>query len=544
MAKIHYATDYQPDFGFPWPEYTSEEIEALPAMEQARLAQVLPRVQDAAALDPIEYGFTLKSWRRLMESWDKYLIFMVLGGNRSSKSTYASRLMVWAALHIPEFRGRCFTVNDESSINDQQRFIWEAIPARFRETKPRKRGQVESLEYSQKNGFTGNKVIFPPLPGYDRGGEILFQTYRSYANDPQIAEGWWAHLVWNDEEVPQKLLETQIFRVTDAKGKIVNTFTTLQGWSPTVADILSKVKTLETRYASLVGKRVPYLQESLSRSRTLISYFWSSDNPWIPQADLINDLKLRPTEEKLARAYGIPTRAFGSKFPLFDELIHVVDREKLPWVKEAGYAHTRYMALDPGGSKNWFMMWVAIDKAGTVWVYDEWPGEDMEPWAEPGNDVKGKAGKGQAGFGYGIRDYIEVIKDVEQGTPVFERYIDSRMGNAEKHAKDGATSISIDLEDEDMPFMDAPGLDIEHGLQLINNKLAYDTDKPLSSTNAPALYVSDKCQNLIFGLKNFTGLGGKSEACKDPIDCLRYLLESRIEHVDAGVMVGTSAGGY
>jgi hypothetical protein len=147
-------------------------------------------------------------------------------------------------------------------------------------------------------------------------------------------------------------------------------------------------------------------------------------------------------------------------------------------------------------------------------------------------------------MGYGIRDYIELVKDKEQGKEPFERFIDSRMGNAEKHAKEGATSISIDLEDEGMPFLDAPGLDIEHGLQLINNRLAYDPDKPLSVTNSPSLYVSERCQNLIFAFKNFTGLGGKTEACKDPIDCLRYLLESRIEYVGLKELAVTGTGGY
>ena len=381
------------------------------------------------------------------------------------------------------------------------------------------------------------------MEGYTRGSEIIFQTYRSYANDPQVCEGWFAHGVWNDEEAPQKLVETQIYRVTDTRGKIFNTFTTLQGWSPLVADVLASTKTLEKRFGSLVGKELPVMQKSLSRSRTLITYFWTQDNPWIDQASMIKDLEVRPTEEKLARAYGIPTRAAGSKFPLFDELVHVIEHDKLPWMQKH-YPITRYMALDPGGSKNWFMMWVAVDEAGTVWVYDEWPGPDMEPWAIPGGDVKGKPGKGQQGMGYGIRDYIELIRDIEQGKEPFERYIDSRMGNAEKHAREGATSISIDLEDEGMPFMDAPGLDIEHGLQLINNLLAYDTDKPISSTNGPRLYVSDRCRNTIFALKNFTGLGGKTEACKDPIDCLRYLLESRIEHFSPNMLAVTGTGGY
>lgn len=544
MPDIYYTDRYTPDFGFPWPEYTLEEALALDEGTRAKLAEVLPQVEAGAKDDPVAYGFTLKTWRKIMQEWHNYMMFMVLGGNRSSKSTFVARLFVDMALSIPECRLRCFSVNDESSVNDQQRMIWEAIPARFKERKSRKRGQTESLEYSQKNGFTGNKAIFPPLPGHTRGGEIIFQTYRSYANDPQIAEGWWAHGIWDDEEAPQKLVQTQAYRVADARGKIFVTFTTLQGWSPLVAEVLGRTKTLERRHSELLGKDLPYLQESLSRSRCLVSYFWTQDNPWIDHSGMLGDLKVATEEEKLARAHGIPTRAAGSKFPLFDELVHVVKHEDLPWLRNPAYPVTRYMALDPGGSKNWFMTWVAIDAAGTVWVYDEWPDLGMEEWALPGSDVKGKAGKGQQGLGYGIRDYIDIIRDKEDGREPFERYIDSRMGNAGKHAKEGATSISIDLEDEGVPFLDAPGLDIEHGLQLINNKLAWDSTKPFDSKNSPSLFISDRCQNTIFAMKNFTGLGGKTEACKDPVDTLRYLLEARIEHISSNGLLVTGTGGY
>ena len=46
------------------------------------------------------------------------------------------------------------------------------------------------------------------------------------------------------------------------------------------------------------------------------------------------------------------------------------------------------------------------------------------------------------------------------------------------------------------------------------------------------LRISDRCQNTIFALKNFTNLGGKDEATKDPIDCLRYLLMTGADYVD------------
>ena len=69
------------------------------------------------------------------------------------------------------------------------------------------------------------------------------------------------------------------------------------------------------------------------------------------------------------------------------------------------------MAIDPAGSKNWAMLWVAIDAAGTLCVYNEWP--DYDDWALPGNTAEGKPGPAQKGSKRGIKDYVELIKGIE-----------------------------------------------------------------------------------------------------------------------------------
>ena len=75
-------------------------------------------------------------------------------------------------------------------------------------------------------------------------------------------------------------------------------------------------------------------------------------------------------------------------------------------------------------------------------------------------------------------------------------------------------------------------MEIENGLQLINGLLSYDEKKPLSALNAPKLYISERCQNLIYSMQEYTAKGGKDEATKDPIDCLRYLCVSACEFID------------
>jgi hypothetical protein len=103
------------------------------------------------------------------------------------------------------------------------------------------------------------------------------------------------------------------------------------------------------------------------------------------------------------------------------------------------------------------------------------------------------------------------------------------LGAAEKQSADGATTIISDLDDAGMTFIPAPGVEIENGLQLINNLLSYDDTKPITSLNGPKLYISDRCQNLIYSMQEYTAKGGRDEATKDPIDCLRYLCVSNCQ---------------
>lgn len=530
LGNVHFSDDFQPGFGIPWvPMPSAEELAAWP---QEKLAEylVFREQRNAQAIDnPVGAGWTLPMWGEVMVNWKKYKNHVILGGNRSSKSIFASRLCVWAAATIPSAEIRAYHVNENRSIEDQQQMVYDGLPLGIRNL-PTKKGLHHSVQYSQKNGFTDNVCILPPVrPGY-KGGAIKFSHYRSYQQDAQVAEGYKAHLIWCDEECPQKMFETLQYRTVDLHGRIVLTFTTLTGWTPLVQDILGKTRTIKKRFAPLVGKELPVMQESLSRPDTAIYYFWTEDNAFLDTSDFVGKLAGRPREEVLARAYGIPSKSITSVFPGFNKDVNVIPHETLPFIRDPNYQVTRYMALDPAGSKNWFMLWVAIDAAGTWWVYREWP--DYDDWALPGSNIEGKPGPAQKGSKRGIRDYVELIENCENGEPVQERYIDPRLGAAERQSAEGATTIISELDDVGMTFIPAPGVEIENGLQLINSLLSYDDKKPISALNGPKLYISDRCQNLVYSMQEYTARGGKDEATKDPIDCLRYLLVSNCEYID------------
>lgn len=539
LGNIHFADDYQPDFGIPWtPVLPTEYFKDWTQEEVVKYVQTRQAVERNAQENPVGSGWTLPSWELVKQNWKKYNIHVLLGGNQSAKTTFGSRLAVWAGGSIPGAEVYCWHVTDKRSVDDQQRFIYEALPQSIKNL-PTKKGTHHSVQYSQKNGFTDNICILPPYPGTQRGGSIKFFNYSQYAQNSQIIEGVKAHFTWADELMPLELMKTMKYRLLTYHGRMLLTFTVIDGWNDTVQEILAKTRTLVKRRSSKYGD-LPVMQESLSVDSCAIYYAWTEDNPF---TSIDEFWRLNATADRatiLARAYGIPTKSIAGVFPAFSKEIHVIPHDKLPWLdanlkkdskgKIVSYPVTRYMAIDPAGSKNWAMIWVAVDAAGTWWVYREWP--DYADWALPGSTAEGKPGPAQKGSKRGIKDYVELITGLENGEEIYERLIDPRLGAAEKQSQEGATTIISDLDEAGMTVIPAPGVDIENGIQLLNNLLAYDEKKPIDSLNAPRMYISDRCQNFIFAMSEYTSKGGREEACKDFIDLGRYLATSNIEHYD------------
>jgi hypothetical protein len=553
MSDIFPANEYKPGFGLDYPFFTEEVVRKMKEGEVKAALEAKAVAELNGKGDAVSFGWVLPSWREFQENWGKYKMHCILGGNRSGKSTLMARTVVDCALNIPEARIRCWHANDARSIEQQQQ-VWEALPDRFKNM-GRKKGLAHSIQYSQKNGFTNGKLILPPMQGASRGSEIIFMNYAQYRNDSQVAEGWWAHLIWMDEEAPEKLVETMRPRLIDARGRLVLTFTTLHGWTPLVARILSRTKTLKTIQSKFLNrpmKTVPVLQESLSEGGCVVYYFQSDDNPFLPAGEIAIEMTGKPDEYILARAHGIPTRAGSSPFPGFDEAIHVIPKGNLPWDQKITMPDgriitteaTHYHICDPSGSKPWFMLWIAVLPDDTAYVYREWPDVDTYgEWAEFGAGSNGKAGPGQNSIAFGFKDYRDTIKEIEGGTIIDERIMDSRLGNTPKQSAEGATCIISEMDDLDLMFKEAPGLMIDHGITLINDRLRYDEKRPLGAENHPRLYISDSCQNTIFALKNYTGVGGKDEATKDPIDCLRYAFEYDIAYMSKEDAISTRGMG-
>ncbi len=480
-----------------------------------------------AVENPVGAGWTLPSWQLLMKNWKKYNFHVLLGGNQAGKTALGARMAVWACATIPEGAVFCWHVNERRSIDDQQRFVYESLPNTIKAI-PTKKGIAHNLQYGQKNGFTDHIMILPPHPGYNRGGSINFFNYQQFNNDSQVAEGLKAHFIWCDEKIPLALLETLRARLITYHGRLMLTYTVIDGWNDTVEKILAKTKTLVKRRSERMKMDLPIMQESLSMDSTAIYYSWTDDNPFTSPAEFWKLYATAPKEIVLARAYGIPTKSIAGVFPAFNKDINVIQHDNLPWIKDPKYKVTRYMSIDPGGSKSWFCTWVAVDARGCWWVYREFP--DNEDWALPGN----KPGPASKSPKFGVNDYVDMIKTAEGDEVIFERYIDPRMGAAETQSKDdGARTIISDLDDLDMVVIPASGVDVENGLQMLNNLFAWNDAKPMDSVNAPKIFISDRCQNTIYAFSEYTSKLGPQEATKDPVDTCRYLAVSDIQYIDS-----------
>jgi len=57
---------------------------------------------------------------------------------------------------------------------------------------------------------------------------------------------------------------------------------------------------------------------------------------------------------------------------------------------------------------------------------------------------------------------------------------------------------------------------------MINDLLYWDKEEP---GDAPKLMISSECKSLIYSLREWTGADKDKGASKDPVDCLRYLVQ-------------------
>jgi hypothetical protein len=477
--------------------------------------------------DPFLYGIRLPHWKQAKTLLSEYSRLLAAGGNRSAKTQFAACHIAEEMAQRENFEVAVFSMTSQSSVRDQQPAVYNWLPS---EWKSLKKSKSTNITFSRKNGFSDNVFITP------NGSRCTFYHYSQQAD---ILEGCELDLVWFDELVPYTWVDTAAYRLVTRAGKMLITATPITGWTPVVSDFMAGMKVIESKPASLLDPdrihvrgckpgHMPYVAECLRKDSAVV-FFRTEDNPFQPISEMERVLKGETDAQKKCRAYGYVEKSQAGFFPRFNKT-HVIAHDRIP-----NKNVTRYMCVDPAGSRMWFGLWLAVGANGDHYIYREFPDSDTYGnWAELGEKPEGVIGEAAKAQGWGRDDYKSKFMELENGEQISERLIDPRAGGTPAQTEDGSETLLELLEHDPDPlyFIQASGIHIDQGIDRINSLLTYDPDEPISVVNKPILYISDRCQNLIRSMQNLTPAGGDKNKWKDPVDVLRYLAVHGCEFIN------------
>jgi phage terminase large subunit-like protein len=225
--------------------------------------------------DPMRYGHELPHWPDADKLLGRFNEIVVLGGNRSGKTEYAAKRMAQAFIGtdlngqapdwVKERHGKrniriwCLHTTHMTSVSAQQNVFYKYLPPEIRNIK---RTNHTQISFSQKNGFSDNTAVY-------MGNQIWFLNY---AQDIKVVEGGEVDYVWCDELVPQNWLETLRYRLVTRSGKLIVTFTPVQGYTQVVKEYINSAKVTVSRPSPLLPNHnvltvpkgeMPYQAENL-----------------------------------------------------------------------------------------------------------------------------------------------------------------------------------------------------------------------------------------------------------------------------------------
>ena len=512
------------------------------------------RIQ-ASEQDPVRHGFNLDGWERIKDGLGAHNECLCLGGNRSGKTTGCAKIVMESVINNPDGHVVCFSQNADTSVKVQQAAVWEMMPREFK----KKTKSIEGyINYSMQNGFTGSSFIFP-----DTRTRVDFKTYTQFSNNQTILEGFEFGFksgdnlnigTWLDEYLgDDALINTLRFRLATRNSKMLIAFTPINGYTPFIAEYLKGSETLKTRRASLLNRELPVQQYSPKRDASVV-YLHSDENPFGGYSRIAKDLRDRPEEEILVRAYGVPVKSVTSLLPFFNTEVNVLGEEKnkygmsFPDISDRS-RFTSYQVVDPAGARNFTALWAAVDRDGYVYIRREWPDRDTYgEWAMFG-DPKWKTGPATKKIGLNVKGYVDLFEEIEQdiGVEVFERIGDSRYFATENENNEDLFML---FDQHGMLFYPSDGRMEELGISAVDEWFTYNPNEPIDSVNRPMCYIHKECGNLIDSLLNYNSQGKADEALKDFFDLIRYLRMANggegPDHMENRSLLTTSKsrGGY
>lgn len=437
---------------------------------------------------------------------------VLLGGNRSGKSEEGAEYVIQKLLAKPKQRWWAVAETEEVSINIQQRKIWELIP----------KNRVKYCYYDEINGFRNGKVVF------DNGSMIRFKTYKQGRESFQADD---LDGIWNDEEPPYDLYREMRMRLIDRDGEIIFTMTSLKGMTELMQELFDDHDVVESQYCEHVGEELPRIAR---KGNVWFFMLWTTENQYISQARLAEDMKVMTIQEKKSRIFGIPTNLSGRIYPMFNKKVHIIPNALIPKRRV-----TIYCVLDPHDRKPWAITWWAVDKTNTAYCIREYP------WRKNFNEMESDDKT--------YADYAKVIENTEKdismeyGRSVSRRIIDPNFGNktvqlSYRVANQAHTTPQKELMKYGLNFKD--GIDaLEAGHLQVRKWLSWE-EKDGQIIKQPKLFISDECENTSRHLSRYsrkdieTSDGdtkdkvGVHDKYKDFSDTTRYFVMSDPHYIE------------
>ena len=234
---------------------------------------------------------------------------------------------------------------------------------------------------------------------------------------------------------------------------------------------------------------------------------------YLKHSNILQMMSFYDDDEKEARIKGKPTHLLGSIYKDFEvNEPFVIDDFAIPddWPK--------IQIIDPHDAIPFAMTWAAIDRTNQIYIYDEYPNEDLDKIKRTSLTYK---------------NYAAIIRDKEDRDIIGLRIMDPFFGNK----RYGNTGLSPKQEMEAFGFTFENGSTegIELGHMKVKEALKYDKTQPVSAINHPRLHILRKCRNHWRSLKNYKKKLERSGEVKDKVrleetfkhfnDNLRHLFE-------------------
>lgn len=475
------------------------------------LALILAALAERQKESPLEFLELMPMQKAFVDSTAHTAL--AFGGNRAGKTTPDAIIVIQTAL---KSRSKIWVCGEtfQDSIAIQQKKINELLPRR----------EIKYGNYDDINGFTNRKLQF-------KNGSLV--SFKSYDQGREAFQSDDIDLVICDEEPPLDIIKEIKMRLIDRNGRLIISMTSLKGITDFIRDYFEGCDVLETRYATLVKKEIPVRAK---KGAVDIFFLWTTDNKYIDQNRLMEEVSLMPESDRMARIYGMPINLAGKIYMSFGRDTHVIPLDDAPTK-----GNQLWHVLDPHDRKPWAMGWYLVNKNETVYCIDEYP-----DGSQPGGNFNEMLYDDKT-----YEDYVKIILERERlirsifniGGRV-RRIIDPNFGNktvqfAERKGGQSKTTPVKELRKLGLHYRD--GIDaLEAGHLEVRKWLHWERGTTSTGgrvfTVAPRFLLTDNCKNHINGLTRYArrdiiGASGEvkdkvapQQTWKDFPDLVRYLL--------------------